>query len=87
MRHITPERLDDLEAMLGELRGVDVLREKKRGVFYYKSRAFLHFHEDPAGLFADLRLTGSGFERHDVSSRASQKALVKRIRTGLNQAR
>ena len=32
--------------------------EKKRGVFYFKSRAFLHFHEDPKGMFADIREAG-----------------------------
>jgi hypothetical protein len=95
MRHITPERLDDLEAMLALLREIPELREKKRGVFYRKSRAFLHFHEDPKGLFADLRLgtdpgaTGNpdDFVRYDVSSKTSQKALVKRIRAVLASRR
>ncbi len=32
------------------------LKEKSRGVFYRKSKATLHFHEDPAGLFADMRI-------------------------------
>jgi hypothetical protein len=83
MRHITPENLDRLEPMLVDLRKIDGLREKKRGVFYRKSRAFLHFHEDPEGLFADLRIDGVDFDRFDVSSRAEQRALVKRIRAAV----
>jgi hypothetical protein len=83
MRHITPEQLDRLEPLLAALRRIPALKEKKRGVFYRKSRAFLHFHEDPAGLFADLRLDGPDFERFEVTSRASQEALVKRIRAAL----
>ena len=55
MRHVTPDALDQLEPLLERLREIPELREKKRGVFYRKSKAFLHFHEDPAGLFADLR--------------------------------
>lgn len=80
MRHITAEQLDKLDDLLAGLREVDGLKEKKRGVFYKKSRAFLHFHEDPAGLFADVRLGGEIFERFDVSSKKQQRGLLTRIR-------
>jgi hypothetical protein len=83
MRHITPQKLDRLEKLLESLRGLDGLREKKRGVFYRKSRAFLHFHEDPDGLFADVRLEGPDFDRFEVTSRADQQALLRRIRDAL----
>lgn len=82
MRHITPDELDRLEPLLVELRALEPLREKKRGVFYRKSRAFLHFHEDPAGLFADVRL-GEDFDRFPVGTRAQQRALLQRIRAAL----
>jgi hypothetical protein len=82
MRHITSSGLDRLEAFLVELRRLEGLREKKRGVFYRRSRAFLHFHEDPAGLFADVRL-GDEFELFRVSSRAEQKELLGRLRAAL----
>jgi hypothetical protein len=82
MRHITPSSLDRLEAFLVELRRLEGLREKKRGVFYRRSRAFLHFHEDPEGLFADVRLIDE-FERFRVSSRTEQKALLVRLRAAL----
>lgn len=84
MRHITDARLDELEALLARLRKLDGLSEKKRGVFYRKSRAFLHFHEDPAGLFADVRLGGPDFDRFDVTKRRDQSELVKRIREVLS---
>jgi hypothetical protein len=48
-----------------------------------KSRAFLHFHEDPAGLFADVRLTG-GFDRFAVNTAAERTSLLKRVKAFLN---
>ena len=81
MRHATPAGLDELEPLLRRLRGLPALVEKKRGIFYRSGRAFLHFHEDPAGLHADVRL-GSEFERFRVQTRREQDALLKRIAAG-----
>jgi hypothetical protein len=76
MKHITPARLDELEGLLGELRALG-MTEKSRGVFYRKSRAFLHFHEDPKGLFADIRdETGKDFDRIDVTRPEGRAELV-----------
>ena len=83
MRHITTKELDRLEDLLTSLRELDGLREKKRGVFYRKSKAFLHFHEDPAGLFADVRLDGVTFDRCAVNSKKDQRELLARIRSAL----
>jgi hypothetical protein len=58
MKHAGDEALDALEPLLTDIRALGGLKEKKRGVFYRKSKAFLHFHEDPAGLFADLLCDG-----------------------------
>jgi hypothetical protein len=80
VRHATTEALDQLEPLLAQLRLVPGLVEKGRGVFYRKSRAFLHFHEDPSGLFADVRF-GQDFERFRVESNAERDALMSRIRT------
>ena len=80
MRHATPAALDRLEALLAELRRVPGLREKKRGTFHRGGRAFLHFHEDPAGLFADVRLAGPDFTRRRVTSAAEQRALLAAVR-------
>ena len=79
MKHATDDALDALTGVLKQLRTVDGLTEKKRGVFYRKSQAFLHFHEDPAGLFADVRLF-RGWERILVSSNAGQRKLLAAVR-------
>ena len=82
MRHAGPEALDRLELLLEELRGLPGLREKNRGTFYRGSRAFLHFHEDPMGLFADVRID-SDFERMRVTDAREQKQLLRRVRDAL----
>ena len=73
MRHARDQDLDRLEALLVQLRALPGLVEKKRGVFYRKSRAFLHFHEDPKGMFADL---SEPDERIDVTEPAGQATLL-----------
>jgi hypothetical protein len=65
VRHATGPALDQLEPLLADIRLLPGLVERSRGVFYRRSRAFLHFHEDPAGLFADVRL-GADFTRYRV---------------------
>lgn len=60
MKHAGEATLDALEPLLGELRLLPRLKEKKRGTFYVGSKAFLHFHEDPAGPFADLKTSLDG---------------------------
>jgi hypothetical protein len=80
MRHARDQDLDRVEDLLVELRALPGLVEKKRGVFYRKSRAFLHFHEDPKGMFADI---SDPDERIDVTEPAGQAALMKAVRTRL----
>ena len=82
MKHAGPEALDQLEALLAKLRELPELREKSRGAFYRGSRAFLHFHEDPAGLFADVRFEDD-FERLGVTTTKEQDALLRRVRSAL----
>jgi hypothetical protein len=67
-----------LSSLLAQLRELPDVREKSPGVFYRKSRAFLHFHEDRAGLFADVRLAGE-FERFEVTTVEQQRALLRRV--------
>ena len=77
MRHARPAALDQLEPLLARLRQIDGLRERARGVFYLRSKAFLHFHEDPAGLFADIRAAdGRDFDRVQVDADDARDALV-----------
>jgi hypothetical protein len=75
VRHARPEDLGPLEPLLGELRALPRLRETKPGTFYRGSRAFLHFHVDPAGLFADVRPDAT-WERLPVDTPAQQRALL-----------
>ena len=82
MRHAGDGALDRLEPLLASLRAIPALREKKRGTFYRGSRAFVHFHEDATGLFADVRFR-EVFERFDVTTVARQKRLVREIRCTL----
>ena len=77
MKHATAGALDQLEPLLETLRALPGLVEKSRGVFYRKSKAFLHFHEDPKGLFADLRnADGSDFDRFEVTAEGGREALI-----------
>jgi len=78
MRHARDNALDELEDLLAAIRRQPGLVEKKRGVFYRKSKAFLHFHEDPAGLFADLR-AGDHWERLPVNTEEERGMLLEKI--------
>jgi hypothetical protein len=80
VKHAGSDALDSLEALLEDLRQVPGLREKNRGTFYRRSRAFLHFHEDPTGLFADVRF-GDDFERVRVNTPEEQDMLLRRVRS------
>ena len=80
MRHARDEDLDRIEDLLARLRTLPGLTEKKRGVFYRKSRAFLHFHEDPKGMFADI---SDPDERIDVTDAAGQAQLMAAARRRL----
>ena len=84
MKHAGDACLDALEPLLKEMRAFSGISEKKRGVFYRGSKAFLHFHEDPEGFFADLRFAPSGdFDRYRVSTAAEQKRFTQIVRAGL----
>jgi hypothetical protein len=82
MKHAGPQALERLEPLIARIRLLPGLVEKSRGAFYRKSRAFLHFHEDPpshedlAGLFADIRVEGDDFERIDVTEADGADRLV-----------
>lgn len=78
MKHAGPAALDTLEPLLAQVRALPGLTEKSRGIFYRKAKAFLHFHEDPKGLFADIRdASGRDFDRIDVTHPAGAAALLR----------
>ncbi len=78
MKHAGAATLARISPLLEGLRARTVLREKRPGVFYLKSRAFLHFHDDPSGIFADVRLADD-FVRLAVTSSSQQSDLLERI--------
>lgn len=78
MKHAGDAALDELEDLLAIVRERSELIEKKRGTFYRKSSAFLHFHEDREGLFADLKVDGQ-WQRMRVSTAAERKQLLRRL--------
>jgi len=80
MKHAGKDALDAWEALLLQIRSYDDLKEKKRGIFYRNSKAFLHFHEDPKGLFADLRV-GSAWKRFAVSTKAECKGFLAELKS------
>jgi len=84
MKHAGSTSLDRLEPLLSQLRPLDGLRERTRGVFYLKSRACLHFHEDPTGLYADFRPPGvEDFERIKVDDPHGVSALLAKVTAAL----
>ena len=84
MKHAGPDALDQLHDVLLRLREVPFLKERSPGVFYRGAKAFLHFHEDPTGLYADLRLAEI-FERFAVNSAAEKNELVRLVREALGE--
>jgi hypothetical protein len=82
MRHAGAEALSTIEDVLASIRTFDVLTERKPGIFYRKSVAFLHFHEDPAGMFADVKL-GRRFERFAVNTREERDLMLGIVATAL----
>jgi hypothetical protein len=86
MKHAGAEALSTLGVLLEQLRAMPGLKERRPGIFYRGSVAFVHFHEDPAGLFADAKLVGKEFTRFAVGSKCEQVAFVQRIRAALRHA-
>ena len=79
MKHATQDTLTQLFPLLQEIRSrVPPLKEKGLGKFYLKSVAFLHFHEDPVGIFADLKVQGD-WQRVPVNTAAECTALLNTI--------
>ena len=88
MKHAGPKALDAIGPLLERLRVLEGLREKTRGIFYLKSRAFLHFHEDPTGLYADIRTPdGADFDRLKLDGAEAEAALVARADAALGASR
>jgi hypothetical protein len=85
LKHAGADTLDQLEALLAKMRELAGLRERKRGAFYRGTSAFLHFHEDPAGLFADLKI-GRNFVRFSVDNQYEIETLLNRAVNELSRS-
>ncbi len=76
MKHATKATLKRLSGLLEQIRMKEEIKEKSLGIFYRKSKSFLHFHEDAAALFADLRAADDGFRRYRVNTKPEWRALL-----------
>jgi hypothetical protein len=76
MKHAGPATLQALESLRGRLRTLPGLVERTPGCFYKGDKAFLHFHEDPTGTHADVKLAADGFTRVRAETAQEQDALV-----------
>jgi hypothetical protein len=84
MKHASGAALGNLTSLLNSLRELDGIRDRSPGVFYRGAAAFLHFHEDTAGLFADVR-GQSGWKRLPVNSPAEHEACLRHARSALTR--
>jgi hypothetical protein len=82
MKHAGPKAIDALADLIGSIRALNRFKEPRPGVFYRQGKAFLHFHEDAAGLFADLRVA-TEWERFRVSGTAERAAFLALVEKSL----
>ena len=75
MKHAGAGALQSLSEVLESLRRRTPLVEKRPGIFYVRGKAFLHFHEDRAGIFADVRDHGN-WRRFPANSAAECATLL-----------
>ena len=83
MKHAGPDTLTAIEPLLRQLRAYSSLVERTPGSFYRKSKAFLHFHEDATGTYADVKLNGAEFTRMRVTTSKEQAHLLALIAQGV----
>jgi hypothetical protein len=87
MKHASAATLLTLAPLLAVVRLQPLLVERRPGIFYLRGRACLHFHEDPGGLYADLRIGTGEFERLRVSTADEQAVFVGVLNGSLAAAR
>ena len=61
MGHTKPENLADLAQELDAIRELEGIKQRSAGVFYYRSSAFLHFHDQDGRRWADVK-TPRGYQ-------------------------
>jgi hypothetical protein len=70
--------LERLQPLLNLLRDRHALREVRPAEFQVRGRGFVHFHEEPEGVVADV-LLNTGRVRMPVTSPGEQAELMERI--------
>jgi hypothetical protein len=78
MKHAGAIALNTISHLLAALRRYSCLKERRAGVFYLKSAAFVHFHEDAQGMFADVRLV-AGWQRMPVTTKTQARYFLREI--------
>jgi len=86
VKHAGTGALEALSDLLASLRNRADLVEKRPGIFYRRGKAFLHFHEDRAGLFADLRDAGD-WRRLPVNNSEERAKLLALVDCSVYSAR
>lgn len=86
MKHAGASTLVLLEPLLREVRGLAGLVERTPGSFCRHRAGFLHFHEDPAGIFCDVKLDAKTWSRFRVSTPPEQALWLAALRRCLAQA-
>ena len=84
MKHASEQTITALAPLLEQIRPLPGLKEKKTGIFYRKSRAFLHFHEDGDKIYADVRLQEPDFQRFPVTTQDEQVTFLKTVQDSLS---
>jgi hypothetical protein len=79
VKHASPESLISISELLKEIQAIPELKEKTTGVFTLRSKPLLHFHEDPAGMFAYLRDPIEGWIRLSVNTDGERDDLLARL--------
>lgn len=85
MKHAGPTTLAAYEPFLRKVRRHPALIERTPGSFYRKSTAYLHFHEDPSGIYADVKLNLVDFTRVRATTPQEQAHLLALIAESLKQ--
>ncbi|HKO69080.1 MAG TPA: hypothetical protein VJU53_14870 [Burkholderiaceae bacterium] len=83
MKHARQDTLASLEPLLQKLREQRSLVERTPGSFYRKSKAYLHFHQDPSGIYADVKLNFEQFTRIRATTADEQRRLLSLIAKSL----
>jgi hypothetical protein len=83
MKHASAQALESLASLLERIRSLGHLKERRPGIFYLGSSAFLHFHEDLEGLFADAKLDLQDFKRFAINTKVEQDRLVQEVAAAL----